>query len=149
MADSPESEDKTKQLRLTPLKTATSVFQIRQRAEQEIRRTNEALERRTRELAQAFMIMRATLESTTDAIVVVDEKGKVTDFNGKYIDMWKIPQEVLEGGMAREVRELACQNFADPQRFLARVEGITATDQESLDQLELKDSRSKACWREG
>jgi hypothetical protein len=53
MADSPESEDETKQRRFTLLETATSVLQIRQRAEQEIRRTNEVLELPTRELAQA------------------------------------------------------------------------------------------------
>jgi PAS domain S-box-containing protein len=141
MADRAESEDETKELRSTVLETATSVLQIRQRAEQEIRRTNEVLERRTRELTQALVIMRATLESTTDAILVIDEKGKVTDFNEKYIDMWKIPREVLEGGMAHEVRQLACQKFADPQRFLARIEEITATGHESFDRLELKDGR--------
>jgi PAS domain S-box-containing protein len=141
MADRAGSEDEINQLRSALLETATSVLQVRQRAEQEIRRTHKVLEQRTRELAQALVIMRATLESTTDAILVIDEKGKVGDFNQKYIDMWKIPREVLEGGMAREVRELACQNFADPQRFLARIEEITATGHESFDLLELKDGR--------
>jgi PAS domain S-box-containing protein len=60
----------------------------------------------------------------------------------------------LEGGIAREVREVACQNFANPQRFLARIEEITASDQESFDLLELKDGRiferySKALTPEG
>ncbi|MGA8657556.1 MAG: PAS domain S-box protein [Chthoniobacterales bacterium] len=136
-----ESEDETKKLRSAVLETATSVLQIRQRAEQEIRRANEVLERRTRELDQALVIMRATLESTTDAILVIDEKGKVTDFNENYIDMWKIPREVLEGGMAGEVRELASRNFAEPQRFLARIEEITDSNQQSFDLLELKDGR--------
>ena len=86
-------------------------------------------------------MMRATLESTTDAILVTDEKFKVTDFNEKYVDMWKIPRELLEGGMAREVRELTSQNFADPQGFIARIEEIIASDQESFDLLELKDGR--------
>jgi PAS domain S-box-containing protein len=136
-----ESEAETNQLRSAVLKTATSVLQIRQRAEQEIRRANEVLEQRTRELEQALVIMRATLESTTDAILVIDEKGKITEFNENYIDMWKIPREVLEGGMAREARGLANQNFAEPQRFLARIEEITVTDQESFELLELKDGR--------
>jgi hypothetical protein len=51
MADRAESEDEIKQLRSTLLETATSVLQVRQRAEQEIRRTNKVLEQRTRELA--------------------------------------------------------------------------------------------------
>ena len=141
MADGMESEDETKQLLSTVLETATDILQIRQRAEQEIRRTNEVLELRTRELAQALVIMRATLESTTDAILVTDEKVNVTEYNEKYIDMWKITRELLEGGMAREVRELTSQNFADPQGFIARIEEIAASDQESFDLLELKDGR--------
>ena len=154
MTDSSQSEDETKQLQATTLETATTVLQIRQRAEQEIRRTNEILEQRTRELAQALVIMRATLESTTDAILVTDEKGKVTHINEKYVDMWKVPREILEGGIAREVREVACRNFADPQGFLARIEEIDATGQESFDLLELKDGRilerySKALILEG
>ena len=141
MANRVESEDETEELRSTLLQTATSVLQIRQRAEQEIRRAKEALEQRTRELAQALVIMRATLDSTTDGILVTDEKGKVTDFNDKYLEMWKIPREVLEGGMAGEVRELASRNFADPQRFFVRIADIAATAQESFDLLELKDGR--------
>src|SRR6266481_435278 len=133
MADRVESEDETEQLRCTLLETAASILQIRQRADQEILRTNKVLEQRTRELAQALAIMGATLDSITDAILVTDEKGKITDFNEKYIDIWRIPREFLERGMAREVRELASQNFADPQRFIARIEEIAATCRESFD----------------
>jgi PAS domain S-box-containing protein len=141
MADSLESEDETKQLRSTLLETATSILQIRQRAEQEIRRTNELLEQRTKELGNALMVLRSTLESTTDAIVVTDEKVKVTEFNQKYIDMWKVPRQVLESGMLLEAQELTSQNFADPQGFIARIKEIVATERDSFDLLELKDGR--------
>jgi PAS domain S-box-containing protein len=93
-----------------------------------------------RALVQSLAILRATLESTTDAILVTDEKEKVIDFNEKYIGMWKIPREVLETAALREVRELMSQNFVDPQRFIARLEEIT-TEQDSFDLLELKDGR--------
>ena len=141
MADRLESEDETKQLRSTLLETATSILQIRQRAEQEIRQTNEVLEQRTRELGHALMVLRATLDSTTDAILVTDEKFNLTEFNEKYIDMWKVPRQVLESGMLREVRDLASQNFADPQGFIARFEQIVSSERESFDLLELKDGR--------
>jgi PAS domain S-box-containing protein len=141
MADKAESEDETEQLRSTVLETAASILQIRQRAEQEILRTNKVLEQRTRELAKALAIMRATLDSSAEAILVTDDKGKITDFNEKYIDVWKVPRELLERGVAGEVRELVSQNFADPQRFIARVEEIATTCQESFDLLELKDGR--------
>jgi PAS domain S-box-containing protein len=141
MANRVESEDETEELRSALLQTATSVLQVRQRAEQEIRRAKDALEQRTRELAQALVIMRATLDSTTDGILVTDEEDKVTDFNDRYLDIWKIPREVLRGGTVSDVRELASRNFADPQRFFARIAEIAATAQESFDVLELKDGR--------
>jgi PAS domain S-box-containing protein len=154
MVNSGQSEGETEEMRSSVLRTANSVLQIRQRAEEEIRRTNEVLKQRTRELAQALVIMRATLESTTDAILVTDEENKVTDFNAKYLDLWKIPREVLEGGTADDVREFASRNFADPQRFLARIAEIAASAQESFDLLELKDGRiferySKVMFVEG
>src|ERR1700693_4267149 len=94
-----------------------------------------------RALVQSLAIMSATLESTTDAILVTDEKIKVIDFNEKYIGMWKIAREVLETATLREVRELMSQNFADPRRFIARIEEIITTAQESFDLLELKEGR--------
>ena len=140
MAGRPESEDEEKKLRTTVLETANIVLQIRQRAEQEIRRANEILEQRTRALSRALVTMRATLESTTDAILVTDEL-KVTDFNEKYIEMWKVPRGILEGGNAREVRRFKSEHFVDPQGFLARIEEIIGTGQDSFDLLELKDGR--------
>jgi PAS domain-containing protein len=100
MAASPKSDDEEKELRTTVLETASIVLQIRQRAEQEILRANEILEQRTRELGQALATIRATLESTTDAILVTDD-FKVTAFNEKYLDMWKVPRGAYARGEDR------------------------------------------------
>src|SRR5580692_2087867 len=110
MADRAEPKDETEQLRSTLLETAASVLQVRQRAEQEIRRTNEVLEQRTRELAQTLVVMRATLESTVDGILVTDDQGKITGFNQRYIDIWKVPGELVQGSPASHLWELASHN---------------------------------------
>ena len=125
------SEDKREELRSASLQTATRILQIRERA---IGQTKE-------ELVQTLTIMRATLEATTDGILVTDEKGKVTDFNDKYLAMWKIPWRSLEGGTPVDVRELASRNFADPHRFFSRIAEIDSTSQDSLDVLQLEDGR--------
>ena len=117
----------------------------RTQAQEALSRINNELEQRvgerTLQLAHALMIMRATLESTTDGILVTDDKLEVIDSNAKYIDMWKIPREVMKAGLPREVREFASQKFADPGRFITRIEEIGATDLESFDLLEPKDGR--------
>ncbi|HEV3211723.1 MAG TPA: hypothetical protein VGY91_15810 [Chthoniobacterales bacterium] len=60
MAEKAQSDDETRELRATVPRTATSAPQLWERAEQEIRRSNEVLERRTRELTQALATLRAT-----------------------------------------------------------------------------------------
>jgi hypothetical protein len=65
----------------------------------------------------------------------------VIDSNAKYVDIWKIPWEVMKAGAPREVREFASQQFTDPRRFVARIEEIGATNLESFDLLEPKDGR--------
>jgi PAS domain S-box-containing protein len=94
-----------------------------------------------REFVKALAILRATLESTMDAILVTDEKARIADFNKSFIGMWKIPREALASRTLREVWELMSENFADPQQFSARLEEIVATGKESGDLLELKDGR--------
>jgi PAS domain S-box-containing protein len=133
MAERVKPNEEREELQFSHLQRATS-----EHVEREIRRMKEAFNQRTRELAKALAIMHATLEATTDGIMVTDEVGKVTDFNDTYLAMWKIPREALEWGLPVE---LASRNFADPQRFLSRIAEINTTSQESFDVLELEDGR--------
>src|SRR3954462_9687416 len=61
-----------------------AVNRPRYSSERELIRAKEALERKTAELALSLSMMQATLDSTTDAIVVTDMNGHVRDFNEKY-----------------------------------------------------------------
>src|SRR5262249_50023320 len=85
-------------------------------------------------------MMRATLESTTDGILVTDGAGQVTHFNEKYVAMWGLPREAMGAGDHRRLMEVNGRQFKDPGRFLARAEEIYATSPpESQDLLELVD----------
>ncbi len=122
-------------LRSVALQNAQSILLARQRAEQ-------ALEQKTAELAHSLAMLRATLESTTDAILVTDEAGKVTGFNRKYVEMWTVPPEVMDARDHRQLLDLCGRQFADPRQFRARVEAIYASAApESYDLLELADGR--------
>ena len=47
------------------------------------------------ESAKSLSLLRATLESTADGILVVDHSGAVVGHNQKFLDMWGIPAEVM------------------------------------------------------
>src|SRR3984893_11391760 len=105
--------------------------------------TKEALERKTEELAHSLSMMRATLESTTDGILVTDGSGKVTSFNERFMAMWRLPREIMELKEHRRLLEVTCQQFNNPHQFLARIEEIYASaPPESYDLLELADGRA-------
>ena len=86
--------------------------------------------------------MRATLESTWDGILVTDARGSVTDFNQRYVEMWRVPREIMAAMEHRRILEFTCRQFEESQPFLARIDEIYAGSQEeSLDVLELADGR--------
>ena len=136
------AEDSEDLLHSAALRTSASILLARQRAEQELIQAKEALERKTEELANSVAMMRATLESTTDGILVTDEEGKITSYNNKYVEMWRIPREVMERADGRKLRELASTQFPDREAFLARISEIhVSSPSESFDVLEFADGR--------
>src|ERR1700716_3480756 len=107
--------------------------------EREILRAKQALELKTAELALSLSMMQATLDSTTDAIVVTDLNGNVRDFNEKYAEMMGVTRKQLNTADVRELRKKFSQRFKDPAQFMARVMEIYATGPaESFETLELK-----------
>ena len=88
-------------------------------------------------------MMRATLESTTDAILVTDGSGKVTDFNAKFVEMWRLPAAAMDPRDHRHVLGIVSRLFAAPEQFVERVETIYATQPpETHDVLETLDGRT-------
>jgi PAS domain S-box-containing protein len=138
----PSAGNTDKRLRASGLQAAKSIQHLRQRSGQELLQAKEALERKAEELAYSLSMMRATLESTTDAIVVTDLAGNLTGFNEKYAQMLGLSQETINCSDAQQLREMFSRQFKDPERFLARVMQIyTSSPPESFDILEFADGR--------
>jgi signal transduction histidine kinase/PAS domain-containing protein len=122
-------------LRAAALENVKATLAARQRVEQ-------ALELKTNELARSLALVRATLESSMDGIVVTDQ-GTITGFNDRYLHMWPVPRDLVESHDHQRVLEFIADEFADPQAFLTGVDDIYATSPpESFDVLELKDDRA-------
>jgi PAS domain S-box-containing protein len=137
-----EREHEEELLRSVAIQNAGAILLARQRAEAELVRAKEALELRTRELNHSLAMMRATLESTTDGILVTDEHGVVTDFNARYAAMWRVPREAVEGKRHADILRTIGPQLRDARAFLARVDEIdAAAAAETFDVLELADGR--------
>jgi len=137
-----DDEEEEKRLRSVALQTANSILLARQRAERELLEAKSALERKTEELAHSLAMLRATLESTTDAILVTDATGHVTGHNRKFAQMWGFAAESITSREHREIMEVTSAHFDDPASFRSRLEQIDAVaPPETYDLLELADGR--------
>jgi PAS domain S-box-containing protein len=86
--------------------------------------------------------LNAALESTADAMLVVDRAGRITSYNRNFATMWNIPDPVLNTLDTRAASEYASAQVKDPDGFLSRIQEINNhPSRESYDMLELLDGR--------
>ncbi|HEY9872065.1 MAG TPA: PAS domain S-box protein, partial [Candidatus Obscuribacterales bacterium] len=84
----------------------------------------------------------ATLDATADGILVVDRQGRIVSFNKTLVDMWSIPESILQSRDDKQRQLLAKAQLKDPIGFEERLrELFNQPDSESYDLLELKDGR--------
>ncbi|NLI16590.1 MAG: response regulator [candidate division Zixibacteria bacterium] len=94
------------------------------------------------ELAQSLSLLTATLESTADGILVVNNEGKIINLNQKFIDMWSIPPEIIQSKDNQKAIDFVLGQLKYPELFLKKVqESYAHLDIESEDTLELIDGK--------
>jgi signal transduction histidine kinase len=93
-------------------------------------------------LEQSLSLLQATLESTADGILVVDNEGKITAFNQKMVEMWRIPESAFASRDGVQTLVYTLDQLVDPDGFLARVVELNnQPEAEGSDLVELKDGR--------
>ena len=87
-------------------------------------------------------IIRTTLESTLDGMLVVDLRGRVVTSNLRFAEMWRIPASVMATADHHEFTRHALTQVAAPENHLKRVNQLYANPNEASDDvLEFKDGR--------
>lgn len=94
-----------------------------------------------RKLREGRELLRATLESAADGILVVDENGRATHFNARFAEMWRVGSELLARGDDSELLNYVYDQLEDPDAFINKVKQLYQTTEESFDTLHFKDGR--------
>jgi PAS domain S-box-containing protein len=95
-----------------------------------------------RALGESLSLLKATLESTTDGILVVDRQQRVTSFNGRFTAIWELPDELLSRRRDEELIGYVLSKLVEPDAFLDRVRELyDRPAEESFDTLHFKDGR--------
>jgi len=94
------------------------------------------------ELEKSFSLLKATLESTADGILVVDSSGKIVQNNQKFTDMWNIPAEIMDSKSDDQALSFVLDQLLYPEDFLNQVKKLyTDPKAATFDLLEFKDGR--------
>ncbi|WP_457652130.1 PAS domain-containing sensor histidine kinase [Rhodocaloribacter sp.] len=94
------------------------------------------------ELEEAVSLFRSTLESTADGLLVVGLDRKVVAYNERFLTLWRLDPELMEGGDARALIAMIEDQFLDPEAVLARTEAYYETpEREGFDVLRFRDGR--------
>ncbi|MBI4634089.1 MAG: sensor domain-containing diguanylate cyclase [Deltaproteobacteria bacterium] len=93
-------------------------------------------------IKNALSLLRTTLDSTADGILVVNKEGKIETFNRKFTEMWRIPRSVAQSYDGRRLVTFVNKQMEDPGSFLAKIKYLFShPEAESLDELTFKDGR--------
>ncbi|MBN1944981.1 MAG: PAS domain S-box protein [Bradymonadales bacterium] len=93
-------------------------------------------------LRQSEELLRNTLHSTADGLLVVDQQRHILVANPRFAQMWGIPKETLDTTSdAHQLVEITQQQLLDPESIREQIEATTNSDREHVDLIRFKDGR--------
>jgi diguanylate cyclase (GGDEF)-like protein/PAS domain S-box-containing protein len=94
------------------------------------------------DLGEALSRLTATLDSTWDGILVVDRGRGITDFNRRFLEIWRIPDDAVARQDELAALAFAMDQLAQPEVVLARLRNtVVKPEDETFDTFEFKDGR--------
>ena len=94
------------------------------------------------DLRRSLSLLEATLESTADGLLVVSSDGRIASYNRRFVQLWNIPEPVLELRDDPSAIAFVLGQLVDPAAFTAKVEELYShPDSESFDVLHFRDGR--------
>lgn len=93
-------------------------------------------------LEDSLSLLSATLESTADGVFTVDKKRRVTNYSRRFVEMFGIPQVVLDSNLDYNIVAFIQRQMKDPKSFIRTTEELFEHPElDRSDILELEDGR--------
>jgi PAS domain S-box-containing protein len=94
-----------------------------------------------KEMHKINSVLRSVLESTTDGILVVGDDKKIISYSKSFVDLWKIPMDIIETHQDNLLLQYVLDQLVNPEEFLNRVNALYSSDELASDEVNFKDGR--------
>ena len=92
-------------------------------------------------LRESEELLKATIESTADGILVVDKIGKVLHANKRFSQIWNIPNELIETKDDKKLLDYVLKQLLNPNEFLTKVRELYNSIDEDFDTINFKNGQ--------
>jgi len=100
--------------------------------------------RKQAELAnlKSLSLLEEILESTDNGMLVTNEYGKAIRTNSRFVELWNMPEAIVNGGDELAMLDHAHKQLKNPDQFLSKIKDVLANNVDTIhDTLEFKDGR--------
>lgn len=110
----------------------TKKWQLVQEAKQYTLSLEDRVKERTESLDKSLSLMRATIESSAEGILVIGSNGIINDFNHKFVEMWHIDTAMMEGISFDKILKIISNQIENVDQLLAEVEKLESNADKSI-----------------
>ncbi|TCJ15999.1 PAS domain S-box protein [Rubrobacter taiwanensis] len=87
-------------------------------------------------------LLESQTEASIDGILVVSEGGEILSYNRRFVEIWSVPEEVMDSRRDEDVLRFVVEKVEDPVGFRARVGYLYEhPEEESHEEIPLRDGR--------
>ena len=85
--------------------------------------------------------LQCILGATADGILAVDREGRVIFANRRFIELWRVPQALVDAGDDHAMLGFAVSQLREPDAFIEKVQALYQSREESTDTILFRDGR--------
>ena len=86
-------------------------------------------------------LLRATMESIDEGVLLVSQSGAVLGFNQRFVTLWRVPLEIVQTRQDGALLAHVLDQLLEPESFAAAVQSLYHSQDEARDTLRFKDGR--------
>lgn len=93
-------------------------------------------------LREQHSLLEGALEATADGILAVSREGRITSYNRQFLELWRLPREVLEKNDTAALADFILPQLANPKAMQDRLRHFQdPAKSDTFDLLEFADGR--------